>query len=276
MRVTHGLKRAIVRAGWAILSGMALWLGLGGSPALADPISFLPPAGTEITFNVTNALSAPGSPNLEGIFTTTSIQNSSGSTVYWGSGISDGTQLNGVFRGLTLNSTVSGPGGTTYGYIGGTGGVNVSGVSFVGGGINIYNVPGGSYSPTGPPASTLQVCGAGGCGSPWLQLEFVPNAGNSLMAMVNGSDGSMTAYFRVIGGTAAALFNNNGFLGGLADGKLMSTFTIGSGIGSWTTSGVGMNQVMVVNPEPTSLLLLGSGLAGWGAWRRRSSRQALA
>ena len=49
-----------------------------------------------------------------------------------------------------------------------------------------------------------------------------------------------------------------------------STSRIGSGSGVSPVSGSGVSSV----PEPTSLLLLGSGLAGLGAWRYRKTKTA--
>src|SRR6266567_8123453 len=102
-----GVRRGILlaTAAAAAVSGIAS----------ADPITFLPPAGTVIQFKFDNL--EPVLPGTVGavvgptIFTITTINAPGGVPIYWASGLSDGTQLNGVLSGEIIQTiTFTGPG----------------------------------------------------------------------------------------------------------------------------------------------------------------------
>src|SRR5438552_12121254 len=125
-----GVRRGIViaTAATAAISGIAA----------ADPITFLPPAGSIVQFKFDNlepvlpiAIGAPVGPT---IFTITTINGPAGIPIYWASGISDGTQLNGVLSGEVIQTII--PTGTGFD------------ITLTGGTITLYDVSDGSYNPT--------------------------------------------------------------------------------------------------------------------------------
>src|SRR6476660_713853 len=87
------------RALKALILGMASAGCLAlGTAARADPATFLPP-GTDVQFKYNNYETIVSNVGdiLTGIFNISSIGNTSGSLLYWGAGISDGTILTGFF-----------------------------------------------------------------------------------------------------------------------------------------------------------------------------------
>src|SRR6186713_2389994 len=103
------------------------------APARADPVTFLP-AGTDVQFKYNNLETIVSNVGdvLTGIFSISSIGNTSGSLLYWGAGISDGTILTGFFTGLTVAEILPTAGGNI--------------IYFTGGTLTMYNVPVGSYN----------------------------------------------------------------------------------------------------------------------------------
>ena len=101
-RVTEILQGARWSVGIAAMAA----IGTAGIAA-ADPITFLPPSGSVVQFKFDNL--EPILPTTVGavvgptIFTITTINAPSGVPIYWASGISDGTQLNGVLRPIPVS-----------------------------------------------------------------------------------------------------------------------------------------------------------------------------
>src|SRR5437588_3146774 len=143
-RVTEILQGARWTVGIAAMAA----IGTAGIAA-ADPITFLPPPGTTVQFKFddlepilpitgpcgTPGLSACGQAVGPSIFTITTINAQPGVPIFWASGISDGTQLNGFIAGEIVQTVIA----TGTGFD----------VTLTGGTISVFNVVSG-YNPTSP------------------------------------------------------------------------------------------------------------------------------
>ena len=130
---------------------------------LADPVTFLP-ADTNVQFKYNDFETLVGKVGdvLNGIFNVLSIGPIIG-PLYWGSGLS-GSELTGSFDNLTVAQLLSD----------GAGGFNIW---FTGGTLTMYNVPTGTFAPTGPGDPIAgQICPGGVCPLAWLTADFAPGA----------------------------------------------------------------------------------------------------
>jgi hypothetical protein len=262
------------RLGSALFSA-CLAAGLFASgQAKADAITAVLPSGAAVQFKYNDLETVVDSVGdvLTGIFAISSINDPSGTPVYFASGLS-GSELNGFFTGLTVAAITPT-----------TGGFNIY---FTGGTLNMYNVPNGSYSPTSPlnPLDP-QICG-GACPAPWLTMNFVPgvvttddlstpfnetlttlfSTVTSLSSPLTGTgDGNLL----ITGGTAASSFNPNLSL----QSNLQSCPTTDPNFapncakaGAWPLASFDPVVGSTV-PEPGTIFLMGAALAGLAASRR--------
>jgi hypothetical protein len=269
----HITHRAISMAGVG-----ALVAGLATGTALAAPQDFLPAeGGLAIKFVdfETSGLREGG--QTFGIFNVTSLQDAGQTTTYWTDLSQPGAtgNLTGRFDGLTQLGSIS-PSGD---------------FQLTGGTLTIYNVPSGSFNPTAPPTTANQICPGGVCPSPWLVANFAPGIDpTNPLVTVSGNQSSTTSpftghssgYLDVVGGTMASRLDSNIFTTAFGKHDLfleVNFCTRGTGpactFGTGNTWPIKSNDPVVgqLVPEPTSVLLFGSGMLGLGVWGHRRRRQ---
>ena len=89
----------------------------------------------------------------------------------------------------------------------------------------------------------------------------------------------MVAGLLMAAGCSGSGFSDSPFGGGSGAGAGSSSLSSGGGAGGFDDGGTiggssgGGNPATVHHPEPASLALFGSGLAGLALWRRRQARR---
>jgi hypothetical protein len=285
--------------GTAIATTMA-FCGVGA--ALADPINLMGYSGP-LTVKFTNYesfnnLDANGNIQLGttnfGVFEITSILAGSGGTLPVGTPLWSAGGVNGFLVGTFDNITVSG-------IIPQLGGAQTENT---GGNFAIYQTAALPDFTLGTSAFTVGSCAnAAGCytgissGTDVLNYNLAPGADNinpadtlfaSLTGLTSPATGSASAFGVIDGGSDAAQFGTGGFVTDdltAADLSFHDTFCpnvtgnpvgncsgLPAAVGNWADISNDPVRLLAI-PEPTSLALIGAGLLGMGAVRRRLRRK---
>lgn len=248
---------------------------LSAAPAQAYSINLPPLSDIQFKYNNLETVVSNVGDSLYGLVNVASLGDPSGTPIYWASGLS-GSELTGYFSGLTVQQITSAGGGGDNIYL-------------TGGQLTLYNVPNGTYSPTGPGASFSltsiqdQICPGGVCPSPWLTFNFVPGVVttndpatafdettatlfSTVSALTTPLTGQGTGILQVTGGTAAAVFGLGQQMSlkstlqscPSADPRFSANC---SKAGSWQLASFDPVVGHTI-PEPGTLALLGIGLLG--------------
>jgi len=211
-----------------------------------------------------------------GIFKVTSIE--AGDSTIWQDN-KNGEHLTGMFYGFDIAAITPLLGGKTQ--------VDMANTNLIGK-LDVYlDVNGAGYtafnSTLGPGVrsgvnSYPTVTDSNVYGVPALSLQMVPGIlpgitiSNVLDSATIIGSGKGNGFAEVTGGALSPLFNNNNYLGGLADMYLSLNYKV-PGSNGWTIDSDDPIRTDIV-PEPASMLLFGMGVLGLATSRLRRKKVA--
>jgi hypothetical protein len=259
------MQRALTK-----LVAFAGTLALSALPAFADPVTINQPVGSPLTASFIDfsyvalvnqtATAGTGTFNEQGAGFFGSYRGPTLADVIPGSGLNNTYKLYAVYTGGgTVAPTIGTPGGTT--------------ATFTNFNLRLFLDPGMNTtitaSPVGTPGGTVSI---GGTTSDDVLVGqstgLIAGEAHAFPGLANG-DFHVKVNFNAVGGFLSSPLTIQ-----FADFNGVNTSLQGFGLGNFTSGRIdGSGNVSFTPvPEPTTLLLIGSGLAALGWIRRKQTR----